>query len=118
VFDQNHWTASLQGNFLLTNRLLLLGAIRHFDGDIISACTTGNVGTVLAEEDVQAITADAVFGGCVYRLNGDGNSASLDLSYAIGRHSSLNIGADYLTGKADVLEYRNTVFRASFMYSY
>jgi len=118
VFDQNHWTASLQGNFLLTNRLLLLGAIRHFDGDFISACTTGNVGTVLAVEDVKAITADAVFGGCVYRLDGDGNSASLDLSYATGRHSSLNIGADYLTGKADVLEYKNTVFRASFIYSY
>ncbi len=118
VFDQNHWTASLQGNFLLTNRLLLLGAVRHFDGDFISACTTGNVGKVLAVEDVKAITLDAVFGGCVYRLDGDGNSASLDLSYATGRHSSLNIGADYLTGKADVLEYQNTIFRASFIYSY
>ena len=118
VFDHNHWTASLQGNFLLTNRLLLLGAVRHFDGDFISACTKGNVETVWELEDVQALTADAVFGGCVYRLDGDGNSASLDLSYATGRHSSLNIGADYLTGKGDVLEYRNTVYRASFMYSY
>ena len=118
VFDQEHWTAAIQGNFLLTNRLILLGALRHFDGDFISACTKGNVETVWELEDVQALTADAVFGGCVYRLDGDGNSASLDLSYATGRHSSLNIGADYLTGKGDVLEYRNTVYRASFMYSY
>ena len=118
VFDQNRWTAAIEGNFLLTNRLILLGAVKHYDGDFISACTTGNVGTVLELEDVQAITADAVFGGCVYRLDGDGNSASLDLGYATGRHSSLNIGAEYLAGKADVLEYHNTIFRASFMYSY
>jgi len=118
VFDQDHWTASLQGNFLITNRLLLLAAIKHFDGDFISACTTGNVGTVLAVEDVKAITADAVFGGCVYRLDGDGNSASLDLSYATGRHSSLNVGVDYQKGKADVLEYQNTILRASFLYRY
>ncbi len=118
VFDQDHWTASLQGNFLITNRLLLLAAIKHFDGDFISACTKGNVGTVLKVEDVQAITADAVFGGCVYRLDGDGNSASLDLSYATGRHSSLNVGADYQKGKADVLDYQNTLLRASFLYRY
>lgn len=118
VFDQNRWTATIEGNFLLTNRLILLGALKHYDGDFVSACTKGNVGTVLELEDVQAITADAVFGGCVYRLDGDGNSASLDLSYAIGRHSSLNIGAEYLAGKADVLEYDNTIIRASFMYSY
>lgn len=118
VFDQDHWTASLQGNFLITNRLLLLAAIKHFDGDFVSACTVGNVGTVLAKEKVEAITADAVFGGCVYRLNGDGNSASLDLSYATGRHSSLNIGVDYQKGKADVLEYQNTALRASFLYRY
>ena len=118
VFDQERWVAAIQGSFLLTNRLLLLGKLKHFDGDFVSACTVGNVGKVLAKENVEAITADAVFGGCVYRLDGDGNSASLDLSYATGRHSSLNLGVDYLAAKADVLTYKNTIVRASFMYNY
>jgi hypothetical protein len=118
VFDQERWIAAIQGNFLLTNRLILLGAVRHYEGDFVSACTKGNVGTVLAVEDVKAITSDAVFGGCVYRLDGSGNSASLDLSYATGRHSSINISAEYLSGKADVLEYHSSIFRASYMYSY
>ena len=118
VFDQERWVASIKGNFLLTNRLLLLGELKHFDGDFVSNCTKDNVSTVLAEENVEAITADAVFGGCVYRLDGDGNSASLDLSYATGRHSSLNLGVDYLAGEADVLKYKNTILRASFMYRY
>lgn len=55
VFDQDHWTASLQGNFLITNRLLLLAAIKYFDVDFISACTKSNVGTVLAKEKGEAI---------------------------------------------------------------
>jgi hypothetical protein len=118
VFDQDHWTLALQGNFLITNRLILLGEISHFDGDFISSCTPSNVGTVLSEEKVKAITLDDVFGGCVYRIGGTGNSASLDLSYATSRHSSLNFGVSYLKGKGNVLKYQNTVFRASFMYSY
>ena len=118
VFDVDYWTFALQGNFLITNRLILLGEISHFDGEFVSQCTGGNVGTVLALEMVKAITRDDAFGGCVYRLDGDGNRASLDLSYATGRHSSLNVGVSYLSGEADVLEYQNTIFRASFMYSY
>lgn len=118
VFDQDHWTFAIQGNFLITNRLILLGEISHFDGDFISSCTPENVGTVLSEEDVKAITLDDVFGGCVYRIGGNGNKASLDLSYSTSRHSSLNVGVSYLKGKGDVLTYRNTILRASFMYSF
>jgi len=118
VFDQDHWTASLQGNYLLTNRLLLLGGISYFDGDMISNCNGSNLAEVKAKENILAITQDAVFGGCVYRLAGNGGSGSLDLSYATGRHSSINLGVKYKKGKADVLEYENTLFRASFLYRY
>lgn len=118
VFDQDRVSLSVTGNFLITNRWYLSGSITHYDGDFDSACTPDNVGTVLDVENVKAITLDSVFGGCVYRLNGDGNKATLDVSYAVGSHSSLNFGVTYLKGKADVLEYENTLFRASFMYSY
>lgn len=118
VFDQERWVASLHGNLLLTNRLLLLGTINYFNGDLISNCNGSNVVTVKAGEHILAITQDAVFGGCVYRLDGDGNSATLGLSFATGRHSSLNFGAKYQVGKGDVIEYQNTVFRASFLYRY
>jgi hypothetical protein len=118
VFDQERWVASLQGNFLLTNHLLLLGTVNYFNGDLISNCNGSNLGTVKAGENILAITQDAVFGGCVYRLDGDGGSASLDLSYATGRHSSVNFGAKYQVGKGDVIEYQNTIFRASFLYRY
>lgn len=118
VFNQDRWVASLKGNFLLTNRLLLLGTISYFEGDLISNCNGSNLGIVKGKENILAITQDAVFGGCVYRLDGNGNSASLDLSYATGRHSSINLGARYQKGKADQIEYRNTVIRASFLYRY
>ena len=118
VFDQERWVASLNGNFLLSNRLLLLGTVNYFNGDLISNCNGSNLGTVKAGENILAITQDAVFGGCVYRLDGDGGSATLDLSYATGRHSSVNFGAAYQVGKGDVIEYQNTIFRASFLYRY
>lgn len=118
VFDQDRWLVSVQGNFLITNRLILQGDLSHYEGDFVSACTKGNVGTVLAVEDVRAITLDDVFSGCVYRLNGSGNSGALSLSYATGRHSSINASVTYLKGKGDELEYDNTVLQVGFLYNY
>ena len=43
---------------------------------------------------------------------------SLDLGYAIGQHSSLNLGVSYQAGSADDLDYSNTSVQASYMYSY
>jgi len=118
VFDQNRFSISLYGNFLLSEHWLLSASLGHFDGDFDSACTPENVAIVLATEDVKAITLDSVFGGCVYRLDGKGNNARADISFSATRHSSLNFGVAYQKGKGDVQDYKNTILRASFIYSY
>jgi len=58
-----------------------------------------------------------VFGGCVYRLDGTSNALKLQYSYAISRHSSLNLGYQKRQAKADVLDYDSDIWNLSFMYS-
>ena len=118
VFDQSNHTISGNLNYLVTNKLLLSAGYAYLNGDFDSACTVANVGTVLANEDVKAIILDNVFGGCVYRLDGDVNILSLNLSYALNNHASLNIGYTHRDGEADFLEYESSIVQASFNYSY
>ncbi len=118
VFDQQGWTLGLNGNYLLTSRWLLSAGYKYYNGDMDSSCTPDNVGKVFENATVNAITLDNVFGGCVYKLDGRANMLSLDLGYAIGQHSSLNLGVRYQAGSADDLDYSNTSVQASYMYSY
>lgn len=118
VFDISNWSVDGTLNYLLTNKSLLSMTYTFRSGEFDSACTVGNVGIVLANENVKAITLDDVFGGCVYRLEGNSNSLNANYSYALGRHAAFNAGFEYRNGKADVLGYETSIFRLSFNYSY
>ncbi len=119
VFDIENTSLTLGVGYLLSQRLQLSAAFTHRNGEFVSACTVGNVGNVLDREkdNVRAITLDDVFGGCVYRLDGNANAIKLQASYALGRHASLNLGYQKHKAKADVLDYDSALWNISFMYS-
>ncbi len=117
VFDMRHWTANGVVNVLLTAQALASVSYTYFKGEFDSACTPGNIGTVLANETLGAFAFDEVFGGCIYRLDGVANLIDVNLGYALGRHAAFNAGGGYRKGKAEVLEYETSVVRLSFNYS-
>lgn len=117
VADIESTSLSFDLDYLLTERSQLSAGFTHRNGDFDSACTPENVAIVLENENVDAITLDGIFGGCAYRLDGSSNALKLQYSYALGRHSSLNVGYEVREGKADILEYDTSLWNASFMYS-
>jgi hypothetical protein len=118
VFDQQYHHFTLAGNFLLLEPLLLTTGYTFRLGDFDSACTPGNVGTVLVKADVEAIALDSVFGGCVYRLNGTGHAAFVDLSWGINHHFSIDLGYRYQYGKAQGLDYSSNTGRLTLLVRY
>lgn len=117
VFDTDSLNLSVSMDYLLGERSQISANLTHRKGDFDSACTPENVGIVLANEDVKAVTVDQVFGGCAYRVNGSGNALDLQYNYAVGKYSSLNLGYEIRKGEADVLDYDSSLWKASFMYS-
>ena len=121
VFDQRGYTLSIEGSYILTNRMLLTGGYSYWYGDFDSAYTYNNITRISASEDVKAITTDNAFGEqfCIYRLAGKANTISLLASYSFfDGHGSLNVGYQQQNGKAYYLDYLNSIIRVSFIYSF
>jgi opacity protein-like surface antigen len=118
VFDQQYHQFTLASNVLLLEPLLLTTSYTFRLGDFDSACTPGNVGTVLAKADVKAIALDSVFGGCVYRLNGTGHAALVNLSWGVNDHFSIDLGYRYQYGKAQGLDYSSNTGRLTLLIRY
>lgn len=117
VFDLENTSLSLGLDYLLDERSQVSANVTHRTGEFDSACTPENVNIVLANENINAIILDEVFGGCAYQVDGSSNALKLQYSYALGRHSSLNVGYEVREGEADVLDYDSSLWNASFMYS-
>jgi len=119
VFDQDSQEIFLSSSYLVTENWLSSFGVSYFDGEVDSACTGGNVATVLMW-DISAIIKDSIFGGCVYRLDVEAYSLSFDNSYALGRHASINVGYQLQKGKGDAgfLKYKNSIFSVIYKYSY
>jgi len=118
VFDQERFVGTVGFSFIITPSLLVSGSYEYMDGEIDSACTVPNVIIVGMNEELNAITTDPVFGGCIYRLDADSNSLSADMSYAFDGHTSINLGYRYQKGEASKLEYKNNIINLSVNYSY
>jgi len=120
VYDQKKQTLSLEANYLITNYTMLTAGYSYRYGDFDSACTPDNFEILwpTVEKDVEAIASDKVFDGFVYRLKGWTNVWSLNLSYALSGHASLNLGYQYKKGELDDLSYTNSIVQAVFMYRY
>ena len=118
VFDQEYHLFTLSGNYLLLEPLLLTAGYTFRLGDFDSACTTENFGTVLARADVEAVTLDSVFGGCVYRLDGTGSAAFVNFSWGFTNRISLDLGYRFYYGKADDLDYFSNTARLTALFRY
>jgi len=118
VFDQNYWQSALIVDYLIYDDWLISANYRYRNGDLTSACTPDNVVKVLANNTVNAITTDDIFGGCVYQISGETHTLSTGLSYAISRHSGLNFSYEYLEGNAGTLNYDSSNIQLSYNYSY
>jgi len=118
VFDQNFWQSSIFVDYLIYEDWLISANYRYRNGDLASACTPDNVAKVLANNTVNAITTDDVFGGCVYQISGETHTFSTGLSYAISGHSGLNFSYEYLEGNAGTLNYDSSNIQLSYNYRY
>jgi hypothetical protein len=118
VFDQSYHLLDLTGNFLLLDPLLLTAGYTLRLGEFDSACTVGNVNRVFQKADVKAISLDPVFGGCVYRLEGNAHAARINLSYGFNAHLSFDASYRYQWGEADSLTYRANTGRLTLVFRY
>jgi len=118
VYDLKSQTLSFIGNYLVTNDVLITASYSYKRGDFISTCELDKFDIVWDAEDVLATTSDNVFGGLIYKLEGTANVLYLNASYALGRHTSLNLGYQRIEGKGDKLVWKSSIVSASFMYSY
>ena len=118
VFDQDFWRASLFVDYILSQDWLVSAEYSRREGDFHSACTPENVAKALETMQVKAITSDEVFGGCVYQVDGSNNTYSANLSYAISRHSALNLSVEFYDGSVDILEYDGSKVQLSYNYRY
>jgi len=120
VYDQKRHMLSLEANYLITDYAMLTAGYSYGNGDFDSACTADTFDSLwpTIEQDVEALTSDQVFDGFVYRVKGWVNVWSLNLSYALGGHASLNLGYQYDSGKLDKLSYNNSIVQGSFLYRY
>lgn len=124
VFDQQFHRISVGGNFLVLPRLLLGMGYTFRTGEFDSACSAANVGMVLARANVRAIQLDGlganqgVFGGCVYRLSGDGHAASVKLNYAVTDRIALDVGYRFQHGESGMLDYESNVARMMVLFRY
>ncbi len=120
VFDQESVALVLEGGFLLSEKALMTVGYSYRSGDFDSACTGPNVATVLAVENVKAITFDDAFNlsvpMCAYKLDGKTNIFDVSLLYSLHPNWSVELGIEYHDGKGDVLEYDATIVRFGFSY--
>lgn len=118
VFDQSLLEVYISAGYLLTERWFASFGLAYMDGEIDSACTEENITETLEEETLRGIVADEVFGGCVYRLDASALTYSLDFSYGLGRHDSINLGLELQSSKTDWKSYNKTNISVSYKYSY
>jgi hypothetical protein len=91
VFDQRHHDVTLDGGFLLTDALRLGAGFSYRRGDFDSNAQQSRF-AVLARGGVDAVARDTVFGGWVYRIEGDAYTPFVRLNYGLSDHWSLDLG--------------------------
>lgn len=114
VFDLQSHSAGLSTEYALTETLSLAGAFDYRRGDVTS--TTLRNFSIFTHSD--AIALDPVFGAdtVAYRIFALTRAWRLGASYALGRTSSLNVGAErWISRAGGGLDYYNTLIGASYV---
>ncbi len=119
VFDQRADSLRAQLNAVLGERWLLSLAYLHQRGDFESQCPTANVTQVVADEDPPALSRDVnVFGGCVYRLDGEVSAVDLGISWSATDQLSATLLLRRLDGEGRVLKYDTDAAELDLTYSF
>ena len=100
VFDQQVHRITADGRFLITRRLLFTGGFTYRRGDFDSNVRTGRA-SLLGRGGVEAVAQDGVFGGWVYRIDGNGYAPFAGLSHGLTDRWSLDLGYRFEYGEAD-----------------
>jgi hypothetical protein len=106
VFDQQSHHVSLEGRFLLSEELLATLGFEYRRGDFDSNARSNRF-QILAEKHVEAVAMDTVFGGWVYRIDGNAYSPSVHLNYGLGRRWSVDLAYRFQYGEGGGLSYQN-----------
>lgn len=117
-FDQSDRRYALFTDYVVSENWLISASVTRIDGDFYSACNGANVAIALATMEVNAITKDNVFGGCVYSVDGRIDQADLALHYALSAHRAINLSARYLDGEAGELGYHRHELSLSYVYRF
>ncbi len=119
VFDQEHHDLTLDGSALLTDALLLGAGFTYRRGDFDSNAQQSRF-SVLARNDVEAVARDDVFGGWVYRIEGNSYSPFVRLNYGLTDHWSCELGYRFqlAEGDGDGLRYRSHAVTALVLFRY
>jgi hypothetical protein len=117
VFDQHSHLIELEGSFLATESLLLRTGFGYqrgdFDTNIIS-----NRATVLAGTSVEAVARDKVFGGWVYRIEGNAYAPFASLNWGFDDHWSIDVGYRFRYAEGHGQDYRNHTVHATVLFRY
>jgi hypothetical protein len=119
VFDQQHHDVTLDGSFLLTGALLFDAGFTYRRGDFDSNAQQSRF-AVLARNHVDAVARDEVFGGWVYRVEGDSYSPFVRLNYGLSDHWSLELGYHFqlAEGVGGGLRYQNHAVTTAVLFRY
>jgi hypothetical protein len=121
VFDQQSVTLSLEGGYALTENAALTFGYSYRDGEFDSACTTANIAQAQAAEgsNMKTLASEDAYNVpmCVYKLEGKTHIYALNLSFALGRTTSLRLGLERHDVQGEALGYENTIARIAFVYA-
>jgi hypothetical protein len=119
VFDQQHHEMGIEGNLLVTEALLFGAGFTYRRGDFDSNAQASRF-AVLAHEDVDAVADDDVFGGWVYRTEGNAYSPFVQLNYGVTDRWSVALGYrfQYAEGDDSGLRYRNHAVTGTVLFRY
>ncbi len=117
VFDQSHHEVGVDAGLQLAEPLLLSSGFAYRRGDFDSNAR-GSRFRVLASDDVEAVARDSVFGGWVYRIEGNAYSAFVGLDWALGDHWSAALAYHFQYAEGGGLDYASHGARAALLYRY
>lgn len=117
VFDQQSHGIELEGGFLATESLLLRVGFGYQRGDFDTNLIANRVG-ILAQTKVEAVARDKVFGGWVYRIEGNSYVPFASLGWGFHDRWSVDAGYRFRYTEGHGLSYRNHSVRAALMFRY
>ncbi|MBF0564142.1 MAG: hypothetical protein HQK89_02755 [Nitrospirae bacterium] len=118
VFNMESHKVSVNVNTLITQKLLLSTGYAFRYGDINSTMDEDYI--PFKKSHTEAVIIDNVYNDtdATFKLRANVNEIFVNAGYALGDHSSINLGYTWVNGHSYNWIYHENVLQASFMYSF